>query len=522
MTDDTFTTTRRVEVLDTTLRDGEQTPGLSYTPGEKLHLARVLLTRLGVDRIEIASARTSDGERAAVRRIVDWARAEGMLERVELLGFCDGGASARWMAELGAARMNLLTKGSEEHCKKQLRMTLDAHLSAIVESVAAADACGVQVSGAYLEDWSRGITASRDHVMALTESLLGLGVSRLFLADTVGCLSPDEVRRHVATMRDAFPTAHFEFRAHDDYGLATANTLAAAAEGVRAVHASVNGLGERAGNARLCEVIVALRDHAALETGVDESTLYEVARLVETFSGKPLADNTPVVGSDVFTQTAGVHADGDRKGDLYASRLTPVRFGRARSYALGKLSGRASLDQNLSRLGILLEEHERDELLSRIVELGDQKRPVLATDLPFLINDVLGRAAPPKLVRDYTVTVRHADLATAEVLLERDGRTARARADGRGGYEALMSALGRAACELGLSLPKLLDFRVRIPPGGGVEALVETTIRFGDDADGVSVSGVARDLMAAAVIATEKMLELVARKETESGPASLA
>jgi (R)-citramalate synthase len=379
--------------MDTTLRDGEQCPQLSYTPAEKLEIARVLLTRVGVDRIEVASTGTSEGEREAVRRIVVWASAAGELDRIEVLGFCDAAKSPQWMAGLGARRMNLLTKGSEAHCRGQLNITPEQHFAAIAASVHAARQCGVQVTGAYLEDWSQGIVAAPTYVMALTRVLAQLGVPRIVLADTLGCLAPQDVAAHVASMLHAFPNVAFEFHAHNDYGLATANSLAAVAAGARCVHTTVNGLGERTGNASLAEVVAALHDHAQVRTSVDEGALCEITALVESVSGKRIADQAPIVGRDAFTQTAGLHADGDRKAELYASRLSPERFARRRSYALGKLSGRASLDQNLEALGIALQPLERDRLLARIVELGDQKRVVHAADLPSMVHDMFQRDA---------------------------------------------------------------------------------------------------------------------------------
>lgn len=509
-----------VQVMDGTLRDGEQTPQLAYTPAEKLHIARMLLSEVGVDRIEIATTGVSEGEREAVRRIVAWAREAGCLARVEVLGFCQGARSAQWLAELGATQLNLLTKGSEAHCRRQLGKSPAQHRADVARAVRAAHALGIEVGGAYLEDWSRGIADSECYVLALTEQLLSLGVKRIFLADTLGVLAPEQLRRHVRTMRAAFPDAHFELHAHDDYGLATANVLTAVAEGVRGVHTSVNGLGERAGNARLHAVVAALHDHSGCRTRVDERKLCGVARLVETFSGKLLADNTPVVGRDVFTQTAGVHADGDRKGGLYLTRLSPERFGRQRDYALGKLSGQASLAQNLERLGIALSSGEQARLLARIVELGDRKHPVHDGDLPFLINDLLGRSDESRVtIRDYRVTVGKLQEAEAEVEIALDQRRVRARASGSGGYGAFMAALRDAAAQLGLQLPALRDFRVRIPPGGHERALVEAAIQFADatcDPGGgggtITTVGVDRDQVGAAVIATEKMLQwLLAR-----------
>jgi len=379
---------RRVYITDTTLRDGEQSPDLAYTPLEKLTLAQCLLTEVGVDRIEVASAGASPGEAEAVRCIAHWAKRANLLHAIEVLGFCDGDYSPRWIAEQGAHNMNLLAKGSEMHCREQLRATPTEHLAAIARSVCAAAQQGVRVSGVYLEDWSRGIEASPAYTLALTEHVVRLGISRIFLADTLGCLAPGSVTRHVARMRCAFPHAHFEFHGHDDYGLATANCLAAVAAGADAVHVTANGLGERAGNAHLAEVVAVLHDHAAVVTGVDERALLRLSQLVEQVTARPVAHNTPIVGRDAFTQTAGVHADGDRKGALYASRLTPERFGRTRSYALGKLAGRASLELNLETLGIALSPARSAQLLTRIVALADRKLAVHSADLLRLIDEL--------------------------------------------------------------------------------------------------------------------------------------
>ena len=505
-----------VALMDTTLRDGEQTPQLAYSPAEKLVIARLLLEEVGVDRIEVASAGASAGERDAVQRIVGWARAAGRLEQIEVLGFCDGDASPRWLAELGATRMNLLTKGSEVHCRQQLGKTPSEHIAAVQASLRAAAQAGVVVSGAYLEDFSRGFADGPEYVLALARCLLAGGVQRVFLADTLGCLAPEQVEQQVRAMCAAFPGACFEFHAHDDYGLATANALAAVRAGARGVHASVNGLGERAGNARLCELVVALHDHGLqghrrVRTGVAEHALAHVAHVVETFSGKLLADNAPIVGRDVFTQTAGIHADGDRKGELYASRLRPERFGRKRSYALGKLAGRASLEQNLDELGIELAPAERERLLARVVELGDRKQPVYGGDLWFLVNDVLGRGEHARAaIRDYRVNLRRGAQAEAWLELELAGRSVCASAQASGAYAALMAALRDAASQLGVQLPALRDFRVRIRAGGESDALVETAITFDGERGPVTLVGVDADQIGAAMIATEKLLQLIA------------
>ena len=254
-------------------------------------------------------------------------------------------------------------------------------------------------------------------------------------------------------MVTSFEGAHFEYHCHNDYGLANANCLAAVGAGAKGVHTSVNGLGERAGNTRLAEVVAVLHDHGPWTTGVDEKKLAGISRLVETMSGKEISDNAPIVGADVFTQTAGIHADGDAKGDLYESRLAPARFGRERRYALGKLSGKASLDQNLAKLGIELSADARDRVLARIVELGDKKHTVVPEDLRFILADVLKEPAY-RLVRieSYAVSVGSDAEPRAEVVVAVRGKRAKGAAGGDGGYDAFMRALAKALRRFGIEL----------------------------------------------------------------------
>jgi D-citramalate synthase len=507
-----------IEIMDTTLRDGEQTPDVAYTPAEKLQIARLLLAEVKVDRIEIASTRVSEGEREAARLVADWARKRRLLPRVEMLGYCDGRASVDWIAGTGGRVMNLLVKGSEEHCRKQLRMEPEAHRAAVEKTVRAAQRKQLAVNP-YLEDWSNGVRDSFDYVFAMVKLLRELGIRRVYLPDTLGVFSPADVTRYVGLMIATWPDLAFEFHAHNDYGLATANCLAAVRAGVRGVHTSVNGMGERTGNTRLAEIVAAVHDHTGFRTRVVESRLAAVSRLVETFSGKDVAANMPVVGRDVFTQTAGIHADGDAKGDLYASRLLPARFGQRRRYALGKLSGRASLDHNLKALGIDLPARDRELVLRRVIELGDKKHTVGVEDLPYIIADVLKRPdEQPVRIQRYEVTVGSGKQPRADVTLGFRDRKTDASAGGDGGYDAFMTALRKAAKELGLEVARLEDFRVRIPPGGRTAALVETLIHWKSDAhaDGTfSTLGVDSDQLAAAVIATEKMLNaLVAQAKS--------
>tara|TARA_E500000331_G_scaffold122138_1_gene119561 strand:- start:8011 stop:9558 length:1548 start_codon:yes stop_codon:yes gene_type:complete len=504
-----------ISIMDTTLRDGEQTPDISYTSSEKLHVARMLLTGLNVDRIEIASARTSKGEFESSRRIAEWAEKEGYSNRIEVLGFCDYKRSVDWLNDVNINTLNLLSKGSELHCRNQLRMTPDEHMLSVQKTIEYANEKDISVN-VYLEDWSNGIKDSPNYVVNFINKISQLKVNRFLLADTLGVFSPAEVSEYVTFMTKEWPDLIFDFHGHNDYGLATANALSAINAGVKGIHTSVNGLGERAGNTSLSEIVASINDHSSYSTNIAEKNLYRISNLVETFSGKNIAANTPILGVDVFTQTAGIHADGDAKGNLYETKLAPKRFGRERRYALGKLSGKASLDHNLVKLGINLSDKNKKLVLEKIIELGDRKHNVVPEDLLMIIADVL-KTPSDQIIRieNYKIQISSNSIPEASVSIKYKGKDFSASGRGDGGYDAFMTAVKVIMNDLGLSIPLLADYRVRIPPGGKTEALVETLIRWGskDDENNSFVTlGVDSDQTAAAVIATEKMLNIVAHK----------
>lgn len=386
MTQDNVT----VQLMDTTLRDGEQTQAVSFSPAEKVSLAKALLQRLKIDRIEVASARVSEGEKVAVKQLNTWACKEGLVDRIEVLGFVDHTLSVDWITDTGGKVLNLLAKGSLKHCTEQLKKTLDQHVTDVKQTIDYALQQGLKVN-IYLEDWSNGYKDSPEYVYEMLSKLSDAGVMHFMLPDTLGVMSPDEVFVSLSDMIKRFPTLKFDFHPHNDYGLATANAMYAVKAGVSSIHCTMNCLGERAGNASLTEVAVVLQDKLGKKVNIDESEIHHLSKLVENFSGKRIADNTPIVGADVFTQTSGIHADGDKKGGLYISALTPERFARSRSYALGKMSGKASLAKNLEAMNIELDADQQKKLLQRIVRLGDQKATITADDLPFIIADLLER-----------------------------------------------------------------------------------------------------------------------------------
>ncbi|MBK1644688.1 2-isopropylmalate synthase [Thiocapsa imhoffii] len=501
--------------MDTTLRDGEQTQGVSFSPDEKVNIAKVLLELVRVDRIEVASARVSLGEARAVSRIVDWAEERGLAPRIEVLGFVDAGRSVDWIRDAGGQVINLLAKGSEKHCRCQLGKSLEQHAADVRETISHARSQGLAVN-LYLEDWSNGYRDNPGYVFGLLERLDGMGIGHFMLPDTLGVMTPERVFTAFRDMLERFPGLNFDFHPHNDYGLATANVLAAARAGAAAVHCTVNCLGERAGNASLAEVAVNLRDQLGYEIGVDESHLARISELVESFSGKRIADNAPIIGADVFTQTAGIHADGDRKGSLYHTRLSPERFARRRKYALGKLAGKASLAKNLERLDITLSEENQLKVLKRIVELGDSKKSITIEDLPFIIAEVLES-------QDY----HHAELlacsvsssldleSTASIKMRIADELYTAAGSGNGGFDAFNQALGKVVRKRGLTLPTLADYEIRIPKGGRTDALTECSITWNTDRGELRTRGVHANQVFAAIGATVRMLNIILHQTLE-------
>ncbi len=502
---------RYIEIMDTTLRDGEQTSGVSFSPSEKLTIAQLLLTEVKVDRIEIASARVSDGELAAVKAITKWAKANGFLNRVEVLTFVDGDVSVQWMQKAGAKVMNLLTKGSLNHLTHQLKKKPEQHFAEVAAVIALARKKGLECN-VYLEDWSNGMRHSRDYVFQYLDFLQQQPIKRVMLPDTLGVLTPAEVHDYITQIVQRYPKAHFDFHAHNDYDLGTANVLEGVKAGAHGLHLTINGMGERAGNAPLASAIAVLNDFMpTVKTSVAEASLYSVSKLVETFSGFRIPANKPVVGENVFTQTAGIHADGDKKNKLYFSDLMPERFGRQRKYALGKTSGKANIENNLQQLGIQLSDPDLKKVTQRIIELGDKKEVVTQADLPYIISDILDSNTIEEKVRIENYVLTHSKNLKPSVTLRLSikGEVFEEHSQGDGQYDAFMNALKKVYKKQKQELPALSDYAVRIPPGGKSDALCETIITWRWNNREFKTRGLDSDQTVSAIKATQKMLNLI-------------
>ncbi len=499
--------------MDTTLRDGEQTQGVSFAPSEKVSLAQALLGRLKVDRIEVASAGVSEGEQKAVKEITSWAAQNGFLERVEVLGFVDVNRSVDWIVGAGGKVINLLAKGSEKHCLTQLRQQPEQHIARIKETIEYAHSKGVDVN-VYFEDWSNGYNDKPEYVYNLAEALKDSGVQHFMLPDTLGVMSPSEVKAAISDMVSRFPESKFDFHPHNDYGLATANVIAAVEAGISSIHCTVNCLGERAGNASLAEVTVVLRDKLNVDLNIDEKHIVDISQMVESFSGKFVACNAPVLGTDVFTQTAGIHADGDKKGDLYVTKLSPERFARKRTYALGKLAGKASLEQNLDALGINLNAQDQKKVLEKVIELGDQKQVITADDLPFIISDVLESTGEERVeLIDCKMTSSVKGQSSVELSINIDNKPEFAQAQGNGGYDAFTNALDKILQSYpDIHRPHLVDYQVHIPKGGHTNALTEAAITWElENGRKMTTRGVNANQVFAAIYATLRVINSLAK-----------
>ncbi len=497
--------------MDTTLRDGEQTSGVSFVAQEKLSIARLLLDDLHVDRIEIASARVSTGELEAAKAVCEWAAKNKCLEKIEVLAFVDNGLSIDWILDAGGCVMNLLAKGSLKHCEGQLRKSPEEHWADVKRHIAMAQEAGISVN-LYLEDWSSGMLNSPDYVYNMLDVLCTEPIKRFMLPDTLGILNPYQTFEFCYKMVRRYPQLHFDFHAHNDYDLGVANAFAAAKTGVKGIHCTINGMGERAGNAPLSSIIAVLHDQLGATTNVDETKINYVSQMVESFSGVRVPGNKPIIGDLVFTQCAGIHADGDKKNNLYFNDLLPERFGRTREYALGKTSGKANISKNLEALHIELDEESMRKVTERIIALGDKKERVTQSDLPYIVADVLSSDKAKQNIHllNYSVTLTKDLHPTAVVKIDIHGSHFETSAMGDGQYDAFVKAIRKIYKEeLGITLPILTNYTVDIPPGGRTDAFVQTIITWEHNGHSFKTRGLDADQTEAAIKATLKMLNQI-------------
>ena len=502
---------RTVEIMDTTLRDGEQTSGMSFSASEKLTIPKLLIEELKIDRIEVASARVSKGEFKAVENITNWAKSNGYLNKIEILTFLDNGISIDWLLKSGAKVQNLLTKGSLNHLKHQIKKTPEKYFKEICDSILSAKNEGISTN-VYLEDWSNGMKNSKEYVFDFLDFLTKQQIDRVLLPDTLGILTPSETFLFVSEIINKYPQTHFDFHAHNDYDLSVSNVIESLKAGCHGLHLTVNGMGERAGNAPMASVAAVIKDFVTdVEINLKEESLYKVSKLVSTFTGFRIPANKPIVGENVFTQTAGIHADGDSKKNLYYNDLLPERFGRKRKYALGKTSGKANIKKNLQDLGLTLNNDNLKKVTERIIQLGDKKEKVTSEDLPYIISDVLNSTEFTNtiIIKSYILKHTKGLDPSADLEIEIDGKLYKESCTGDGQFDAFMNAIKKIYRTNKINLPLLIDYAVTIPPGSNSDALCETFITWKNGNKEFITRGLDSDQTVSAIKAAEKMLNII-------------
>ena len=487
-----------VRVFDTTLRDGEQTPGAALTVDEKVQVARSL-ARLRVDVIEAGFPAASPGEATAVRRIAAEVGGEAGAPAIAALARCvadDVTAAAEALEPATHRHLHVFIATSDIHLTHKLRVTRPEVLARIEACVAQARASvrpddDVEFSA---EDATRTDPA---FLFEAFDAAVRAGASVVNVPDTVGYAEPDEFGALVRDVVRRFGTRTVvSVHCHNDLGLATANTLAAIRAGARQVEVTVNGHGERAGNASLEEVVMTLRTRPTrfrgAATGVATDQITPTSRLVSYLTGIPVQPNKSVVGANAFAHESGIHQDGVLKNALTYEILTPESVGLAGStLTLGKLSGRRGLGERLRRLGIEPEPHELDALYREAIELADRKKQVTDSDLVALAEQ--RRVAVPALVRleHWAAASRHGESSSGSVSLFHDGRTYRTFAGGNGPVDALFKAVDAALEQILGVRPTLEDYQLR-SIGSGEDAQGEAMVKIaagGGAANGGTANG---------------------------------
>ncbi|MFP9191046.1 2-isopropylmalate synthase [Natrialbaceae archaeon A-CW1-1] len=479
-----------VSLLDTTLRDGEQAPGVSLTAAEKVDIARAL-DHAGVSVIEAGSACTGVGERDAIARVTD------LDLEAHVTSFCRGiRADVDLALECDVDGIHLVVPSSDRHVEGKVGTTREDVLERTADLVDYAVDHGlwVEVIG---EDGSR---ANLDFLEALMEIALAAGADRTCFADTVGHTGPERTREVVARLADLGPvSAH----THDDLGLGVANALAAIGAGADLVHCTVNGLGERAGNVALEEVAIALKHVYGVDT-VDLTELHDLAQLVSRSTGVDLPPNKAVVGQNAFTHESGIHTDGTLKDDKMYEPYPPETVGRERRLALGKHAGRAGVRAALEEHDVSVSAEHLAEIASRVTELGDRGRRVTDADLLAIAEDVTGADRERTVeVLDLTA-VSGGEVPTASVRLQVNGTECTAAGTGSGPVDAAVSAVRQA---IGSAADAELEAYHVDAVTGGTDAVVSVEVTMSRDDRSVTVARSDADITRASVDAMVDALD---------------
>jgi 2-isopropylmalate synthase len=433
----------RVKIFDTTLRDGEQSPGASMTLEEKLQVAQ-LLDEMGVDIIEAGFPIASVGDFEAVSEIAK------VVQNAVVCGLARSGAADIERAyeavrHARKRRIHTFIATSDLHMEHKLRMTRDQVLEKIASSVRLARSLVDDVQWSP-EDATR---TDRDFLCLAVETAIANGASTINIPDTVGYTMPDESAAIIRMLKERVPGIDgvtLSTHCHNDLGMAVANSLAAVQAGARQIECTINGLGERAGNAALEEVVMAMRvrhDLMPYDTGIDSRRIMQASRLVSAITGFPVQYNKAIVGKNAFAHESGIHQDGMLKHHGTYEIMRPEDIGLTKSsLVMGKHSGRHAFKEKLKELGIELGDNALEEAFVRFKALADRKKEVWDDDIVALVDEATADAGAERIKLKFLRVVCGTEAPrTAEIALEIDGREHRHTATGDGPVDAAFNAV---------------------------------------------------------------------------------
>ena len=494
-------------IFDTTLRDGEQSPGASMTKDEKVRIAKSL-EKLRVDVIEAGFAISSPGDFAAVKAIAETIKDSRICSLSRAVrGDIERAGEA--LANANAGRIHTFIATSPIHMKHKLQMQPDEVLAQAVGAVKLARDLIDDVEFS-LEDGSR---SEFDFMCRIIEAVIDAGAGTINIPDTVGYGEPEEYGAMIGRVIAAVPNADkaiFSVHCHNDLGLAVANSLAAVRHGARQVECTINGLGERAGNASLEEIVMAVRtrhDLFDVETRIDTQYIVPTSRLVSSITGFPVQPNKAIVGANAFSHESGIHQDGVLKHrETYEIMKAEDVGWNTNKLSLGKLSGRAALAARLDELGISFDSKEEfAQVFARFKELADKKREIYDEDLQALVSDVqTGSEAQSIALTHLEVLSKSGQLPTAKIAVRYRDQEHRAEAEGDGAVDAIFKAIE----QLIDSGTELLLYSVNAVTQG-TDSQGEVTVRLQKEGRVVNGQGADTDVLVASAKAYLNALSLM-------------
>jgi D-citramalate synthase len=481
----------KIRVFDTTLRDGEQTPGVSLAPENKLRIAQ-RLDDLGVDVIEAGFAAVSEGELEAVKIIAD----AGL--KAEICSASRGVKSdIDAVTGAGADSIHLIIPVSDLHIEEKLRKTREQVLGITYDMVRYAKDCGLVVELS-AEDATR---ADFEFLKKIFSTGIEAGADRVVACDTVGVLTPERSYQFYGDLRKAFDVSVVSVHCHNDFGMAVANTVAALHAGANQFHATINGLGERAGNASLEEIVVSLMALYKLKLDIKTEKLYGISQFVQRLTGVYVQPNKAIVGENAFTHESGIHTQGMLANPATYEPIAPELVGGTRRLAPGKHSGSAGIKATLRDMGLAPSEEQLQEIFNRVKTVGDKGKTVTDADLLAIAESVLGLSkAKPIQLLEITVVSGNTVTPTASVRLKlnsnSNGKEVSGAAMGVGPVDAAINAVKKAIQEVE---PILLEqYNVKAITGG-TDAMVEVMVRMRKNGRTATAMGVREDIVMASM-----------------------